>query len=57
MTKRIRTSLALFAMGAAVLAGCGSSAKSPPASPGTGSLTPTTVTPATSSHGGYGNGY
>ncbi|MDQ1481046.1 MAG: hypothetical protein QOI44_1907 [Actinomycetota bacterium] len=56
MTRRVRTGMVLFAMSAAVLAGCGSSAKSPPASPGTGSPTPTTVTPATSSNGG-GNGY
>ena len=56
MTKRVRTSLVLFAMSAAVLAGCGSSTKSPPAGPGTGSPTPTTITPATSSNCG-GNGY
>jgi ABC-type glycerol-3-phosphate transport system substrate-binding protein len=55
MTKRMRTSVALFAMSVAILAGCGSSAKSPPASPGTGSLTPTTVTTTTSNGaGGYG---
>ena len=57
MTKRMRTSVALLVMSAAVLGGCGSSAKSPPASPGTGSPTPTTATPVTSSNGGGGNGY
>ena len=54
MARRRFTTLAVFAIAVASLAGCGSSSKGPPASPG--GTSPTT-TPATSSNGGGGYGY
>ena len=57
MTKRTRTSLTVLVIAAVTLAGCGSSSDAPPATPGDGSPTPTTVAPVTSPNGGGQYGY